>query len=214
MNKLVATLGIITILLGSVCGVLFNQISDLENQNNVLEEQADEYQNQIGQLENHTNELEIYYLNMTEQLEMQIAVIENQTSDYYLNQMGQLENQVNDLKKRLAEELRFRIQVNITALKVYGWDGVSTRVKSYCNVTVQNFGTNDVDDLMIRISGVTLFGDWRYKGEQAVGLVKAGETKLVHIESAQEMMTMSNITAKLMLDDIIIDERYDLVFPL
>ena len=55
MNKLVAVLIIVIILLGSVCGVLFyqisnmqNQISNLENQTSVLEGQIGEYQNQTG----------------------------------------------------------------------------------------------------------------------------------------------------------------------
>ena len=74
---------------------------------------------------------------------------------------------------------------------------------SFCNVTVQKFGTNDIDGLTIRISGVNQIEDgWRYEGEQEVGLIKAGETKTINIESSQSMMFYSIITATLILDDI------------
>ena len=51
MNKLVAVLGIVIILLSAVCGILYYQIGDMQSQNSDL-------QNQIGQLENQVSELE------------------------------------------------------------------------------------------------------------------------------------------------------------
>ena len=72
MNKLVAVLGIIIILMSIVCGILYYQIGDIQGQNSEL-------QNQIGQLEKQVSELEL------ENLELQ-----NQTSELeaYINKVS------------------------------------------------------------------------------------------------------------------------------
>ena len=217
MNKLVPVLAVIIILLSGVCGVLFYQISDMQSQNSDLQKQIGQLENQtskledqIDELKNKESDLESQYHNQIVQLETQIGEIENR----YQNQTDQLEKQITELEKQLEKEIFLRTlpdakQVNITAFRAYGWNMVSTEVMSFCNVTVQNFGTNDVDGLTIRISGVNRFTDWTYGGEQEVALLKAGETKNINIESAQSMAFFSDITATLMLGDIIIDESTD-----
>ena len=50
MNKLVAVLAIIIVVLSAVCGALFYQISGLQSESDL--------QNQIGQLENKMDDLE------------------------------------------------------------------------------------------------------------------------------------------------------------
>jgi type II secretory pathway pseudopilin PulG len=69
MNKLVAVLAIIIILLSGMCGILYYQIGDMQSQNSEL-------QNQIGQLENQVSELELKNLelqNQTSELEAQLS---------------------------------------------------------------------------------------------------------------------------------------------
>ena len=65
---------IVRTLLIVLCGLLFISLIGLQNQNNILKEQASEYQNQITQLENQNDELE----NQTNKLEDQIDELEGQ----------------------------------------------------------------------------------------------------------------------------------------
>lgn len=185
MKKPAAVLAITIVMLSVACGFLLYQFSELQNLNDGFEEQIREYQNQTGQLTNQIDELE----KQTSELEKQLDDFEDEI----------YQRRVSDAK-----------QVKITKFSVYGWNHVSIEVMSFCNVTVQNFGTNDIDGLTIRISGVNQIEDgWRYEGEQEVGLIKAGETKIINIESSQSMMFYSIITATLILDDIKIDESTD-----
>ena len=70
MNKLVAVLGIVIILLCAGCGILCYQIGDMQSQNSDL-------QNEIGQLENQVSELELENLELQNQTDELKAYINN-----------------------------------------------------------------------------------------------------------------------------------------
>ena len=67
MNKLVAVLCVVIVLLSAMCGFLFYQISDVQNQNNIL-------QNQMSQLE----KLTIKHENQIRDIESQLSSIATQ----------------------------------------------------------------------------------------------------------------------------------------
>jgi peptidoglycan hydrolase CwlO-like protein len=114
VNKLVAVLGAVIILLFVVCGVLFYQLDDLQNQNSALEGQVTEYKNQTGELQNQISELE-----------SQITECQNQTSkmkkqiDELEQQKLELQNQTLELESLID---KFTNRVNITQFSVSGFN--------------------------------------------------------------------------------------------
>ena len=120
--KLVAGLSFVIILLGSVCGVLYYQISDLENQNDVLLGQVCEYQS-------HVDELEV----QIDALESQIDVLQN----------SGLENQTDFSNQSDVSESENQTLANIVDVVFIN----STAVR----VTVENYGTNDADRLYVSV---------------------------------------------------------------
>ena len=180
MNKLVAVLIIVIILLGSVCGVLFyqisnmqNQISNLENQTSVLEGQIGEYQNQTGQLENQINELEAQNL--------------------------ELENTL--------EKVSNASLVQITAFTVTGFRPmVNVVIESDAFVTVQNFGNTTVEGLTVTFESASYMINFSV----GVGRLEAGEAKNVSkdILWALNDGPSFHFVATLKLGDVILDERF------
>ena len=113
-------------------------------------------------------------------LQNQNSVFEDQTSEYQ-NQIGQLENQTSELEDQIYDleeqiyqkKLSDARQVKITKVEV--GDQIAASILGYIfevHVTVQNYGTNDVDGLTVSVENTV----W-------VGLVQAGITKTVTVTS-------------------------------
>ncbi|GEM_PF-4414440 len=147
MNKLelVAVFVSIIISLSVVCGNLFYQNDSFRNQISVLECQLDECQNQTSEMENRIDELE------QQNLELQ-------------NQNFELESLID----------KFTNRVNITKFSSSGFNPVvGVTIYSLANVTIQNFGINDVEDLTLIIPPADL------NGKINIDLIRAGETHSV-----------------------------------
>ena len=187
MNKLVAVLAIVIILLSSVCGILCYQIGDLQSQNNEL-------QNQIGQLENQTNELE-----------SQLAELELENIE--------LQNQTGELEAKLGALENATVMVKITGFEITGAmkspDGQG--YYSSAEVSLQNFGINDVEGLVLWVNYTAPIEigpdnvDYYMKRVQ-LGFVQAGETRNVTVGVVWWASYGKQFVASLMLDDIVLDE--------
>jgi type II secretory pathway pseudopilin PulG len=187
VNKLVAVLAIVIILLSSVCGILYYQIDDLQSQNS-------ERQNQIGQLENQTDELE----SQLAELELENLELQNQT--------GELEAALNALENAT-------VMVKITGFEIAGAtlspDGQG--YYSSAEVTLQNFGITDVEGLVLWVNYTAPIEigpdniDYYMKRVQ-LGLVHAGETRNATVDVVWWAAYGKKFVASLMLDDIVLDE--------
>jgi hypothetical protein len=185
MNKLVAVLGITIILLSSMCAILFYQINDtqtqnseLENQNSTLEAQVSDYQNQTEQLENRVSELELQNL--------------------------ELKNQTNELEDLLdkVSDARYVIITEFNINGIYFIGGVAA--VSYVNITVENFGTNDVNDLKVVINAT--FGAM-YPQSVQLGTIKSGETQKINTSVTWGFQSGTRtFIATLMQDEISLHE--------
>jgi hypothetical protein len=206
LNKLVAVSGIVIILLGSVCGVLYYQISgmqsqigDLENQNSALEGQVSEYQNQTSQLENQIDTLEKQIDDFPFQLnhlEYKIDSLEAQNLELQ-NQKTVLERELEVKSTNLVRITEF----NVTRMNFIG----GLAALSYVNITVENFGTNDVDGLVIHVDPVD---KERVNAGVQVGLLKSGEAQTINTEIIWGFQSeIRTFVATLMLDDVILQER-------
>ena len=192
--KLVAGLSFVIILLSAICGVLYYQISevqsqigDLENQTSVLERQVSEYENQTGQLENQISELET----QLDDLEAQNLELLNQTSA---------------LEAKLVKVSNAsRVRIADTSFNLTAWGTLPPVVAGIFSVTVQNFGTNDVD-------GLNLWVKDSYSGEyfvkRPIGTLKGGEAQNVSSSILLRNTPASGFVATLMLDDVILDEWF------
>ena len=172
MNKLelVAVFVIIIISLSVVCGILFYQNNDFRNQISVLEGQLDECQNQTSEMKNQIDELE------QQNLELQ-------------NQNLELESLID----------KFTNRVNITKFSSSGMNPiVGVTFHSLANVTIQNFGINDVEDLTLIISPEDI------NGKINIDVIRPGETQIVSTDYYWNLG--SNITVTLKLGETILDE--------
>ena len=192
MNKLAAVSSIIIILLSAVCGVLVyqigdvqTQISDLENQNIVLEGQVSEYQNQTSQLENQITELET----QLDDLEAQNLELQNHT--------GELESQLSALENATL--------VQITDIKkIDAWNPTGVAIFVELNVTVQNFGVNDVERLLLVVDHVS--GSFS-NSTKWIGPINAGEERTFKTMGTCNYAHPLSFVVTLKLDDIILYER-------
>ena len=153
----------------------------------VMQSQNSNLQNQIGQLENQISELE------TQNLELQ-------------NQAGELESQLSALSNAT-------VMVKITGFEITGAmmspDG--TAYYSSAKVTLQNFGINDVEGLILWVNYTAPIEirpdniDYYMKRVQ-LGLVHAGKTKNATVGVIWEAGYGKKFVASLMLDAIVLDE--------
>jgi uncharacterized protein YlxW (UPF0749 family) len=73
MRKLASVSFVIIVLLSAVFGVLFYQISDLQNRNSNLQNQITQLENEKNELENHTRDLEAYVNNVSNANQVKIT---------------------------------------------------------------------------------------------------------------------------------------------
>lgn len=187
MEKLVAVSFTVIILLAGVCGVLLYQTTNIQNQNSDLTNQIASYQNQTDQLENRINDLE-----------NQIDAITSQNIE--------LENITSELEDKLDKISKVSL-VRITGFNVTGWSPFGgLAMMSTATLTVQNFGTYDVDGLFVSV---------RHKDEEsilynsvAVGFLESGKIQNISTHVIWALQGEGNtFIATLRLNDTIIDEQ-------
>lgn len=181
MNKLVAVLGVIIILLSAMCGILYYQSGDMQSQNSEL-------QNQISQLENQTSELE------------------SQLDDLELQNL-ELQENISKLEELIDFLTDGNPIVRITEFTVTGFNPlINVVIQSDAFVTVQNFGTTRVEGLTVTFEHPSYLVNYSV----GVGPLEAGEAKNVS-HYVNWALGGPNppyfFVATLKLDDIILDER-------
>lgn len=131
------------------------------------------------------------------QLENQVSELETQLGD--LEQQNiELQNQTSALEECLNKASNANL-VTITGMKWY----YSLMLYYPIDITVQNFGTSDVDGLKLIIT--TDSGDDQFR-EIPVGLLKAGETKVINEQFVHTFYQGSDfVFATLMIDELILD---------
>ena len=124
----------------------------------------------------------------------------NQNSDLQ-NQIGQLENQIDELEAYI-QKISSASLVQITEFTVTDqeyagfvfYDGNVT-------VTVQNFGTSDVDGLTLWIKDTTVEGGLNETIQ--LGTLKVGEPQTIKVKLRWDLQR--DLVATVMLDDMYLD---------
>jgi cell division protein FtsL len=197
MKKLFTGLTVIIVVLSFLCGFLFLQRSDLQNQNAVLEDQISEQQNQMEQLENQTSELS----NQIDERE---------------NQISELEDQIEELEKQLEEptyeqKLSDAKQVKITQC----WTEYDVTMSSgggnhdVFYIQIQNFAPRSVEKLRLFVRQRHVYSFFNFDGENEftetiyIGTIEAGSTKTLDIVT-KEAASKDMIYFQNEIDDIIL----------
>lgn len=160
MNKLITVLLSILLVLGVTNGFfvyqlhtlqnqariqnqeLQEQITQLQQQNSELQDQLSGVQDQISELQNQNSELR----DDTSELRSQITELQNQNSN--------LQDEVNELKTKLSN---YTDWVEITNVTIEPGNPIcGLTYISYVNVTVENFGLNNVEGLKLSIQHTSL----------------------------------------------------------
>jgi hypothetical protein len=178
-NKLSYGLYGVSLLLSFLCCTLIFPLNELQNKNNTLEEQITEYQLQESQIWLQNKEL----LVQIEQLGSQIVALEEQK---FLQQK--------------AEEGAIEI-VDVER----GWYSGSWGAGSIdIEVTVKNYGYNDVHDLVLELSNTNagIVDDI-----QSVGFIKAGSTKTITLRGGYSFVIGAPNLVTLMLNGKILDSE-------
>jgi len=196
LKRWVAVLSISIAVLCLLCGCLFYQNNNFRNQISVLEGQVTEYQNQTGQLETQISELE-----------SQIDECQNQTSEMK-NQIDELEQQNLELQNQTLELEslidKFTNRVKITKFSSAGFNPmVGLLISSSANVTIQNFGINDVENLTLI---VTTKGTEDFSITNRVNLICVGETQIISTHYYWYLGSTDGPKVTLMLGETILDE--------
>lgn len=172
MKKLVVLLGISILVMAFISGLFFNQLNTVQDENNNLrtelfdvsdllekeQNQSIQLEAQVGQLQNQNKQLgeEILELEknvnqlqgQNEQLEEEISKLGSETLELEQQLVG-VENQRNQLEQQIN---KFTNIVKITEFVVYGLYPVCGMYHvSKFNLTIHNFGVNDVENLSFSI---------------------------------------------------------------
>jgi hypothetical protein len=152
MNRLVVVSSTAVIILGIVSGFLFYQLTVVQSVNNELRSQNAEFQNQLDELETQIIELQ----NQNSELQNQSDELQNQNYELddeiaeLQNQRSELQNQMSVLETQLSNHKYF---VRITDIKieseVHPMPLHLNTVYSSANVSIENFGFNDVENLTL-----------------------------------------------------------------
>ena len=129
----------------------------------------------------------------------QISDIQSQISDLQ-NQNSVLEGQIGELEAQYTNLVRIT-EFTVTGMGFIG--GVA--VLSYANVTIQNFGINDVNGLTLSI--IHPSEENMSRSMVQVGLIKAGEARNIITYVTWGLGASRTFVATLMLDDIILHEH-------
>ena len=202
MNKINAVLGIVIILLSTVCGILYYQLGDMPKQNSDLQNQIGEYQNQISQLEKQIDTLEKQIDNLDYEL------------NYFEYKIGRLEAQNLELQNQktlLERELEIK-SANWVKITEFIVNETSTNppagvgLYSKFVVTVENFGTNTVEGLKVvfDIQYQEIFTGDVHNATINIGTLNAGESRTVS-DHHQYGYYKRTFVVNLMIDDIILD---------
>lgn len=135
-----------------------------------------------------------------------VLSLQSENSNFQ-NQITQLETQINELEACLRNVSNAR-KVYITQFAIAEWNNASGLLGMVvANVTVQNFGSYDVENLRLSVRHESLW-DSPHTGDP-VGLLKSGETQKVSVLAFWQLPSDGEIEtfiATLMLDEIILDE--------
>ena len=186
MNKYVAFLAIVVVLLSVVCGSLFVQIVDLQNRNSrlydekiVFRDMILEYQDQIAQLESRISDLE-----------SQISELQNQLGEQEAERMLELSN-------------AYQVKIMGITFEVEHFSVVS--IADLVTVTVKNFGEYDVGNLVIsvRLENDPFLPQVR---EEKIELLKGGEEEHVTFVLDHPFGPLPHWVATLWFEDMFLDE--------
>lgn len=135
-----------------------------------------------------------------------VIVLLGATCGVLLYQISVMQNKIDELEQELYQrKLADAKLVNITEV-TFPVAGESAYMKAI--VKLENFGIYNVNELTVEINRVNQStGEREYEGEKEVGLIKPRESKLVNIDLSQPLVAGIDLTATLMLDDTVIDEK-------
>lgn len=189
MKKLFSVFTIIISLLSVTCVVLSYQNSSLNNQMVVLEDQINECQNQTLQCENQISELE-----------SQIDELENQNLE--------LQSQFDQLTQ-LTTIKNTSIVVRVTDFTIPGFSPtVGTWVESDANITIQNFGTNDLEGLTLTIDNPDDYPSGSVPQSLKIESLNAGEERTVTKNVYWELGEGIKFVIRIKIDDMILHEYH------
>ena len=177
MRRLVGVLAIAIVVMGIVSGFLFYQLSVMQSLNSDLRSQNAEIQNQTNQIENQITDLQ--------------------------NQNSELQNLITELEDQLSKVTNL---VKITRFTTSGFSPIGGMlIESIANVTVQNFGINDVNGLTLSIKYYDV--ETLLEPLQLDNL-SAGEERIIntHIRWILTDNTGEPFTATLWLGNQVLDE--------
>ena len=210
MKKLVGVLAIVIVVMGIVSGFLFYQLSEMQSQNSELSSQNAEIQNQLEEAQNNNNQLE----NQITELQEQNSQLINQ-SETYQNQIEQLEGEILGLEREISElesQLsKYTNFVKITEVVIEpGFNPyIALTMLNKVNVTIENLGVNDVEDLVLTIEHSSpSVGD-----PYSLEVLCSGEKREVTGNLFWVVGTTGSVTVTLKLDEVIIDEYIIPNFP-
>ena len=199
MNKFAVLLIIVIITLSSVSGVLFYQLNVVENEKNELKNEIWEVNSQLEAKQNTTIQLEsqvIELQNNIEQLEQSLI---------------ELENQKNELEETKSKATNL---VKITEFKVTDYQPLGGFIiYSFFNLTIENFGINDVTNLSVSILGADneppiIIVNEEFVSEIPIEVIYVDEELKINGRIDYNFQdVIFPVTAKLMLGDIILDEN-------
>jgi TolA-binding protein len=195
MKKLFSVFTITIIFLSVTCVVFLYQNSSLNNQIGVLEDNLSECQSRSVQCENQINELESQIDEREEQnLELQ-------------NQNFELQSQFDQLIQ-LTKIRNSSIVVRVTdfTLPDFFSPMVGTWVESDANITVQNFGTNDLEGLTLTIDNPDDYPSGSVPQSLKIESLNAGEERTVTTNVYWELGEGIKFVIRIKLDDMILHE--------
>ena len=144
---------------------------------------------QIGDMQSQNSELQ----NEMEQLENQVSELELENLE--------LQNQIDELEAYI-KKISSAILVQITEFTVIDQEYVGfVFYEGNVTVTVQNFGTSDVDGLTLWIKDTTVEGGLNETIQ--LGTLKVGEPQTIKVKLRWDLQR--DLVATVMLDDMYLD---------
>ena len=187
LKKLAVVLCLISVLLGLVNGCLFYQFNTIQTVNSEL-------RSEIAELQNQTSELEAIQ-SLNNELQFQNSELQNQTNE--------LQDRISELETQLDRGLN---RVNITGFSLYGFFTLGgLLVYSYPNVTIQNFGANDMHNLTLTIVSSTT-PEWIGPSTFKIDFIRTGEKRMITGKFHWILGGNGTTTATIKLGDIVLHE--------
>lgn len=185
LKFLVVVLCFILLISNLVIGLLYVQLGTSRTV-------SSELRSEIAELQNQTSELEAMQ-SLNNELQFQNSELQLQNNE--------LQNRVSELETQLGKGFN---RVNITGFSLYGFFTLGgLLVFSYPNVTIQNFGGNDVQNLTLTIVSSTA-SEW--VSTKRIDFIRAGETRVITGKFYWMLGGNGTTTATIKLGDVVLDE--------